>query len=476
MSRKRGNCFVAMLMVAFAFLLGYPGSGFSQTANQYFELGKAALTNKSLSAAHTNFQSALALNPNHEGANLFHALTSIMMIANSPAFNSLLDRAGVSATGRNVFEWEADFSRDAYGNVLLPADAPTGTELQSFAKNDLLPLIGNAINSLGKVGSSFQTYFNWDFEMGEGSPSGLNTFTTHTNYWHDGEWVGYTLVVNGSEYEIISNTYDELTVSPSLSLSAGTYQFKIVAPIEIDYGDVLVIRGGLNMAKTGVLIFSSYNIAVDIDAIVSLMDTAGFSVQTQIIEAYSQLLTLLPAHQLADAKTSMRGAITQLTAAVDFIVNEGDMQANDLFAISADEGAEFTGMLAEWNNALDGPVYIGALETQVDLTQFFDHPKNLRSYLPMFRGTLIKRGSFPDPTLGGIFPTMTMTELHRLLRYSLTPIDARDLNGDGKPDILWRNTATGANYVWYLNGVTVLGGGSLPMVPDQNWTIVPQIH
>ena len=47
-----------------------------------------------------------------------------------------------------------------------------------------------------------------------------------------------------------------------------------------------------------------------------------------------------------------------------------------------------------------------------------------------------------------------------------------DFDGDGKPDILWRNASTGENYVWYLDGVTVLGGGSLPTVADQNWKIV----
>jgi hypothetical protein len=47
-----------------------------------------------------------------------------------------------------------------------------------------------------------------------------------------------------------------------------------------------------------------------------------------------------------------------------------------------------------------------------------------------------------------------------------------DFNNDSKPDILWRNVSTGQNYIWYLNGVTVLGGGNLPMVTDQNWKVV----
>ncbi len=33
-----------------------------------------------------------------------------------------------------------------------------------------------------------------------------------------------------------------------------------------------------------------------------------------------------------------------------------------------------------------------------------------------------------------------------------------DFNTDGKPDILWRNTSTGDNYVWYMNGIARAGG------------------
>ena len=51
-------------------------------------------------------------------------------------------------------------------------------------------------------------------------------------------------------------------------------------------------------------------------------------------------------------------------------------------------------------------------------------------------------------------------------------VGLEDFNKDSKPDILWRNAATGENYVWYLDGVTVLGGGNLPTVADQNWKVV----
>jgi hypothetical protein len=484
MGYKRGNHFVCIGIVTFAFLFGCLNSGFSQTAAQYVELGKAELLNNSLATAHTDFQAALALDPNHEGANFFYALTNILMVSNSTEFNTLLDRAGVSDDGRNILNWSADFARDIDGNIEMPADAPTGEELQSFLKNELLPLIDEAIPLFDKVGSGFQTFMQWPYETGEGERVGANTFTTYTNYWNTNEWVGYKLVVGGAEYTILYNTEDTLSVTPNLTISAGpTYDYAIMAPVEIDYSDMLVIKGGLNLAKAAINIFSSYNINVDIDAVVSLINANSFDVQTNLVQAYPQLLNLLPTNLMAEAKANVIEAMTQLDAAMDSIALEGDAQANDLFIVSANDRAQFSAAMEEWRDALDGPTLITDIDIQVDLTQFFDYPKDLRDFLPIIDRFprsygrsdqfLIRRGSFPDPTFGGIFPEMTVIELHRLLEDAdiLAPWTV-DFNGDGKADLVWRNTSTGQGTVWYMDGVTRIGNGSLPWVKDTNWKIV----
>jgi hypothetical protein len=47
-----------------------------------------------------------------------------------------------------------------------------------------------------------------------------------------------------------------------------------------------------------------------------------------------------------------------------------------------------------------------------------------------------------------------------------------DLNGDGRSDVLWRNGASGENYLYPMNGTTILPGeGFLRAVPDQDWQI-----
>ena len=46
-----------------------------------------------------------------------------------------------------------------------------------------------------------------------------------------------------------------------------------------------------------------------------------------------------------------------------------------------------------------------------------------------------------------------------------------DFNGDGKADILWQNTATGARSIWLMNGTVHTSIVSLGTV-DKKWNIV----
>jgi hypothetical protein len=46
------------------------------------------------------------------------------------------------------------------------------------------------------------------------------------------------------------------------------------------------------------------------------------------------------------------------------------------------------------------------------------------------------------------------------------------VDGDGKTDVLWRNSATGQNIGWLMNGLTVSTAAFLPTIADTNWRIV----
>src|SRR5439155_20746947 len=47
-----------------------------------------------------------------------------------------------------------------------------------------------------------------------------------------------------------------------------------------------------------------------------------------------------------------------------------------------------------------------------------------------------------------------------------------DFSGDAHSDILWRNTSTGENYVFFMNGTTVVAEGFVKQVADPSWKIV----
>jgi uncharacterized delta-60 repeat protein len=46
-----------------------------------------------------------------------------------------------------------------------------------------------------------------------------------------------------------------------------------------------------------------------------------------------------------------------------------------------------------------------------------------------------------------------------------------DFDGDGKADILWRNGASGENYVYLMNGTTIAGEGYIRTVASQDWQV-----
>ena len=46
-----------------------------------------------------------------------------------------------------------------------------------------------------------------------------------------------------------------------------------------------------------------------------------------------------------------------------------------------------------------------------------------------------------------------------------------DFNADGKADILWRNSVSGDNYLYFMNGAALINHGAINTVSDLNWKI-----
>jgi hypothetical protein len=60
--------------------------------------------------------------------------------------------------------------------------------------------------------------------------------------------------------------------------------------------------------------------------------------------------------------------------------------------------------------------------------------------------------------------------------FAVTSVQAAkfaDFNNDGRSDVFWRNSATGENYIYPMNGAAIgAGEGYVRTVADQNWQVV----
>jgi hypothetical protein len=50
-------------------------------------------------------------------------------------------------------------------------------------------------------------------------------------------------------------------------------------------------------------------------------------------------------------------------------------------------------------------------------------------------------------------------------------VSVADYDGDGRPDIVWRNPGDGTDFIWIMNGGTYLQTVNLPNLNLQGWDI-----
>src|SRR5262249_16796945 len=93
--------------------IGVSGTlSFCQTADNDVAQGRAYVAAHDLVSANNSFASALGVSPNHAAANVFRAATRLLVLPNQPAGSALMDRLGVSASGRNIYNWTATVPQD----------------------------------------------------------------------------------------------------------------------------------------------------------------------------------------------------------------------------------------------------------------------------------------------------------------------------------------------------------------------------
>src|SRR6267142_4816756 len=129
----------------------------------------------------------------------------------------------------------------------------------------------------------------------------------------------------------------------------------------------------------------------------------------------------------------------------------GEDEAGELYVASLSAGALY---------AIDGPVALVATRNDFDgdgrADIFWRNVSTGENYLFPMNGTQILAGEGYVRTVAD---------------QSWQVAGIGDFNGDGKSDVLWRNSSTGENYIYLMNAIAIAGEGYVRTVADQSWQV-----
>jgi len=351
-------------------------------------------------SAKAEFEASVRANPSDQQANFFLAISRILALMDNTAayvpglpvdnLRELLDLFGVSASGRDIFHWTAEFTKDGTGKRTIPNGAPSGPAIQQFLTSVVIPEINSAVGNLSVLTSTFNTI--------------LTAAETGDN-----------------------------------------------RSIEVDYGDVLILKSALYTAKAFILFLCSYDLDADPIRLVEAIKSKLSNLHSNLFDLYPQFLKLLPAGKpgMQAAEDEALAAIDQYFAASTFIRGETDSQLDDLVTIDPDELDEEAHLRAQLTEVkqsiLSGRTAAFTNQTgtkvwYVNLNHLFGtsaiQPPNIRALIPYFDAEgNIPTGTFPDTTLDGIL--VECTSEAKLVEYSpldlpiVFPIPDRTMAMDG---------------------------------------------
>ncbi len=288
-------------------------TGFMLPAHASVDEGRALLFNggnptySGIQAAHVQFKAAVEANPTDPQANLFYGVTrvlvSVLEQGSGGGYETMGDLLKAFGVTRNTVDAVDDGSPfddppHIYDHYAPPEEMPGGEDLRAFLAGPFAALLDGAIANLDKVGSAFTTVLKTE-ETGDDA-------------------------------------------------------------VEIDFGDVLLLKSSLHMLKAIILISAAYNLDVDLRELAILGNAGVIQFHRDLLDKYPDLLRLRTTDGialLAGAKQALLAGIDAFGAAFDCITAESDPQEDDLFYFDSEgkrEAQFFLTELTELKNSLTG--------------------------------------------------------------------------------------------------------------------------
>lgn len=342
-------------LITAALLLNFNCLLLAQTANDFVSQGRAFLAATNIIAANGSFSNAVALSPNHQTANVFYAMTRLLVLPSQPVGSNFLNRIGMPIAGRDIYNWTAMVPIDTND---VPA-APAGVNANEFAailRTNVLPALIAAEANLATVIDS-----------------------------------GFVLNLTSNETRTVG--------------------------VALDYGDVQMFRAMLHAAEYFAYSTHSWNLDAQLEAIHSLYTSDQLSVERVLMD-HPSLLTYATTNDLAAAKIAFQDGVNRYMEASEVIRNR-PTNVTRFFNYDARQAAseeKFRLTLTDLVNSLSTAV---TLTVETNYTVFMGahfsgmHP--LRSFLPWFHGNGFGLGTLPDPTFGGLIFGLTRSQVDKYL-------------------------------------------------------------
>ncbi|HBJ87638.1 MAG TPA: hypothetical protein DDZ88_28030 [Verrucomicrobiales bacterium] len=331
---------------------------YSQINTPGVPLGRAYLQQQNAAAlanADAQFAAALAIDADHAEANFLKALTGFAMLEQAGAFQSAL--AGLGVAGGDLYQGGYSIPRDANGDLIATPGTHTSHAID-YLGNTVLPALSTIRAHLAKASApSFQA---------------------------------------------------------SLSDSETTIRYA-----RIDAGDVSLILASTHLIEAMIRLLQTYDAGASVTNLVTQTNQDNLTAES-LIDSVSNLLDLTGNDQRAAFKAAIQNANSHYQAGSDFVRNTRANPADErhLFPLSSEYEAMEANARAhaqQASDSLNGPANVAG-ET-LDLSQAITSSNMpLRARLPGLFGNKAVSSTTPDPTFGGVAPSVTQARINDALR------------------------------------------------------------
>ncbi len=325
------------------------------TGASAYEKGHMYLRNHDILSACDSFKSAADGNPNDQQAQAMYGLVRVLALLQNDTFIKLVENTGAVINDSNLYSPDFEF--------------PLNGKVPAFNRQ-------------------WNTKEEMDYLLGECLPELLSAL---------------------NNLEKINNTGIRIKFADS-QLSLLGCRIEAETALEMDYADILVLKSIITGTVAAIYELSNF----DISAYPYFATDCGEYVSAQaILAAYGNIFKASKIGNASKAKDWFLKFIDSYNTASEKVRNRSEGDTNHLFVLESKnlsaEG-DLRGYMADAKKSANGTVITVSEISDVDpvdvnLSKLFVEGFDLRAFEPYVSENTVVKGTYPDPTIGGLFPS-----------------------------------------------------------------------